>query len=74
MPKYRPNTNRFSSEVKSGSSVSDCARQAQAHAQRGGFARTVGADHAKAFAGLNVERQVIDHRGVAVALDQMFDR
>jgi hypothetical protein len=48
--------------------------QAQAHAQRGGFARTVGADDAQAFAGFDVERQVVDHRGVAVALDQMFDR
>ena len=49
-------------------------RQAQAHAQRGGFARTVGADHAQAFTGLDVERQVVDHRGVAIAFDQVFDR
>jgi len=48
--------------------------QAQAHAQRGGFARAVGADHAQAFAGLDVERQVVHHRGVAVAFDQMFNR
>ena len=49
-------------------------RKAQTQAQRGGFARAVGADDAQAFPGVDVERQVVDHRGVAVALDQMFDR
>jgi hypothetical protein len=49
-------------------------RQTQAHAQGGGFARTVGAYHPQAFAGFDVERQVVDHRGLAVALDQVIDR
>ena len=48
--------------------------QAQTHADGGGLARPVGADHAQAFAGLDVETQVIDHRLVAIALGQVVDR
>ena len=59
-------------EITDGTAIG--LRQTQAHAQGGGFARTVGADHPQAFAGFDVERQVIDHGGVAVAFDQVIDR
>jgi hypothetical protein len=45
--------------------------QAQAHADGGGLAGAVRADHAQAFAGRDLERQVVDHGGVAVALAQV---
>ncbi len=41
--------------------------QAQAHADGGGFSGAVGADHAQAFAGRNLEGQVVhDHRAAVV--------
>ena len=46
-------------------------RQPQAHANGGGLASAVGANHAQAFAGGNVKRQVIHHGGGAIALGQM---
>jgi len=47
--------------------------QAQAHADGGGFACAVGADHAQAFARGDVKRQVFDDFGIAVALAQVLD-
>jgi hypothetical protein len=47
-------------------------RQAQAHADGGGLARAVGADHAQAFAGRNGKRQVVHDRHVTVALAQVL--
>jgi hypothetical protein len=47
--------------------------QAQAHAYGGGLAGAVGSDHAKAFAGGNLKREVIDHERFAVMLCQTLD-
>jgi hypothetical protein len=47
-------------------------RQAQAHADAGGLARAVGADHAQAFAGRNGKRQVVHDRHVTVSLAQVL--
>lgn len=43
----------------------------QAHADGGGFASAIGADHAQAFARGNGKRYIVDHRGVAVAFAQV---
>ena len=48
------------------------AGQPQAHAQRGGFASAIGANHAQAFAGGDLEGHVIDDGGITVALDKVF--
>ena len=46
--------------------------QPQAHADGGGFAGAIGANHAQAFAGGDVERHLIHHRGIAITLAQIF--
>ena len=47
--------------------------QAEAHAQRGGLAGAVGADHAQALAGRDRERQVVDDALAVVVLDEAVD-
>ncbi|MCY1356762.1 hypothetical protein D9M69_432230 [compost metagenome] len=47
--------------------------EAQAHADGGGLARAVRPDHAQALAGRDLEREVVDDRGLAVALAQPTD-
>jgi hypothetical protein len=46
-------------------------RQAQAHANGGGFARAVGPDHAQAFTGCNLEGQLVHHQRVAITFGQV---
>jgi hypothetical protein len=46
--------------------------QPQAHAKGGGFACAIGANHAQAFTGLQFERQVVHHQGVAKAFGQVL--
>ena len=46
-------------------------RESEAHADGGGFARAIGADHAQAFARGDRKREVVDHGLITVALDQI---
>ncbi len=45
---------------------------AQAHADGGGLARAIGANHAQALACGNFKRQVVDDGGIAVTLGEML--
>ena len=54
-----------------GNAASVGGGQPQAHANGGGFARTVGADHAQAFAGSYGKGHAVHHGGRAVAFDQV---
>ena len=47
---------------------------AQAHADGGGFACAIGANHPQAFALRNIKRQVAHYRGVAIAFVQVAYR
>ena len=46
-------------------------RQPQAHADGGGLARAVGADHAQAFARRDAERHAIHHARIAIGLGEI---
>ena len=57
--------------------VGDAARirrgQTQAHAQGGGFASAIGANHTQTLPGRDVEGQIVHHLVVAKAFVQMLD-
>jgi hypothetical protein len=46
--------------------------QTQTHAQGGGLARTVGANHAQTFTGRNLKRHIVHHGLVTIAFDQVL--
>ena len=49
-------------------------RQAQAHADGGGFTGAIGADHAQAFTCGDTKREPVNHLGGAIAFGQIADR
>ena len=58
-------------QAKGGDGAGVGCGQAQAHADGGGLAGAVGPDHAQALTGLDGKTQVVHHRGLAVAFDEV---